>query len=386
MKSSFFAVEGKNMSRRLCVAALLAASLSASVYNFKAFGAVDSAKVGVILPMTGQTASFGMESLNGMKLALEKDSAKPSLNLVVEDSQGNNSASVNAANKLISTDKVNVILGEVTSSNTIAISQIAQNSKVPLLSPAATNDTVTVGKDFVSRICFVDSFQGEVMAKFAGNSLKAKTAVIFMDTDSDYSRGLKASFEKAFVAGGGKILNTLSYSQKDADFKTIILKARKEKPDVVFVPGYYTQVGAILRQSNELKLSVPFLGTDGWDSPELFKLAGKASAGHYVSSHFAADDKDPKVQAFVSDYKAKHKENPGAMAALGYDAALIMKDVLRRAGSTDALKIRDAIAATKDFSGVTGNISIDGNRNARKSAVILKTTETAAVFFERVSP
>jgi branched-chain amino acid transport system substrate-binding protein len=348
--------------------------------------AVDTAKIGVILPLTGQTASFGAESLNGMKLALEKDTAKPTLNLIVEDSQGNNSASVNAANKLVSSDKVHAMLGEVTSSNTIAISQVAQNAKIPLLSPAATNDTITEGKDFVSRICFIDSFQGEVMAKFAVNTLKAKTAVIFMDTDSDYSRGLKASFEKTFTSNGGKILSTLSYSQKDSDFKTIILKARKEKPDVVFLPGYYTQVGSILKQSKELKLTSPFLGTDGWDSPELFKLAGKAAAGHYISSHFASDDKDPKVQEFVIAYKAKHKENPGAMAALGYDAALIMKDVLRRAGSTDAQKIKNAIASTKNFAGVTGNISIDEKRNARKSAIILKTTETAATFQERVNP
>jgi branched-chain amino acid transport system substrate-binding protein len=368
-----------------CSKALVGIFLSA-VLGSSAFAVVSSAKVGVILPLTGQTANFGQDSLNGLKLALEKNQSLPKIELVVEDTLGTPTGAASAVNKLIATDKVNVIIGEVASSNTIAASAPAQSNKVPLLTHASTNDTITKGKDFVSRICFIDSFQGQVMAKFASNDLAAKTAVILVDSDSDYSRGLRDSFKAAFVATGGKIVDEISYSQKDTDFKSQLMKVRKAKSDVVFVPGYYTQVGSILRQSAELKISSKYLGTDGWSGDDLFKIAGKAAAGHYVSNHFVADDKDPKVQAFVAEYKAKYGKVPSDMAALGYDAANFVKNAIRVAGSVDSSKIRDAINATKNFEGITGNISLDANRNAIKSAVITRTTETGFVFHSRVNP
>ena len=361
--------------------------VSAALLPGSAFAVVNNVKVGVILPMTGQTATFGQESLNGLKLALEKaEKNPPTLNLVVEDTQGTPSGSAAAVNKLITSDKVSVIIGEVASSNTIAASSAAQNSKIPLMTHASTNDTITNGKDYVSRICFVDSFQGQVMAKFAAQDLKAKKAVILVDSDSDYSRGLRDSFSKAFVAAGGKISAEVSYSQKDTDFKSQLTKVRKEKADVVFIPGYYTQVGSILRQASELKITAKILGTDGWDSPDLFKIAGKASAGHYVSSHFAPDDTDPRVQTFVKEYKAKYNATPGAMAALGYDAGMFMKNAVKVADSSDSAKIKDAINGTKNFAGITGNITLDSNRNAIKSAVITQTTETGFKFYSRVNP
>ena len=360
---------------------------SAALLPGSALAVVNNVKVGVILPMTGQTATFGQESLNGLKLALEKtEKNPPTLNLVVEDTQGTPSGSAGAVNKLITSDKVSVIIGEVASSNTIAASSAAQNSKIPLMTHASTNDTITNGKDYVSRICFVDSFQGQVMAKFAIGDLKAKKAVILVDSDSDYSRGLRDSFSKAFIAAGGKISAEVSYSQKDTDFKTQLTKVRKEKPDVVFIPGYYTQVGSILRQASELKITAKILGTDGWDSPDLFKIAGKAAAGHYVSSHFAPDDTDARVQAFVKEYKAKYNTTPGAMAALGYDAGMFMKNAVKVADSSEPAKIKDAINATKNFDGITGNISLDTNRNAVKSAVITQTTDSGFKFYSRVNP
>lgn len=342
--------------------------------------------VGVILPMTGDAATFGQESLNGLKLAMDKIGKEaPKLNLIVEDTQGTPKGSAAAINKLITTSKVPVVIGEVKSTDTIAASAAAQEAKIPLMTHASTNDTITVGKDFISRICFVDSFQGEVMARFALNDLKAKTAIILVDSDSDYSRGLRDSFNAAF-SKSGKVINEISYSAKDTDFTAQLSKVRKEKPDVVFIPGYYGNVGAILRQASELKITAKMLGTDGWDSPDLFKIAGKAAAGHYVSSHFAPDDTDPKVQAFVKEYKAKFNATPGAMAALGYDAGYFIHDAIKKAGSAEPAKIQAAISSTKDFQGVTGNITLDKNRNAVKPAVILKTTDSEFKFHARVNP
>ena len=374
------------LSRRKVAALSLAfLGLSAS-FALPAWAVVQSAKVGVILPLTGQTANFGQDSLNGLKLALESNTTGPKLEIVVEDTLGTPAGSASAVNKLISSDKVNVIIGEVSSSNTIAASSPAQTNKIPLITHASTNDTITKGKDFVSRICFIDSFQGQVMAKFANTELKAKTAVILVDSDSDYSRGLRDSFRAAFTATGGKIIDEISYSQKDTDFKSQLMKVRKAKPDVVFLPGYYTQVGSILRQSAELKITSKYLGTDGWSGEDLFKIAGKAAAGHYVSNHFVADDKDPKVQAFVKEYQTKYGKVPSDMAALGYDVANFVKNAVKVADSSDPSKIRDAINGTKNFEGITGRISLDANRNAVKSAVITRTTETGFLFHARVNP
>jgi len=377
-------------TRRVVLAALSVGLCSLGLgVSTLSHAAVTEVKVGVILPLTGDKATFGQESLNGLKLALDKAGKdSPQLKMQVEDTQGTPAGSAAAVNKLIASDKVAVIIGEVASSNTIAASAAAQSAKIPLVTHASTNDTITMGKEFISRICFVDSFQGAVMAKFAVSNLKAKTAAILVDSDSDYSRGLRDSFKQAFATAGGSIKDELviSYSQKDRDFKTQLMKIRKAAPDVVFIPGYYTQVGAILRQAKELKLNTKFLGTDGWDSPDLFKIAGAAAAGHFVSSHFASDDTDPRVQEFVREYKTRNKENPGAMAALGYDAGFFMRAAIKKAGSNDPKKIRDAIASMKNFDGITGTITLDQNRNAVKPAVIVTTTEKEFKFLTRVYP
>lgn len=376
---------GVSIARGMALGALLALSVSGSLAT-----AVDpkaAVKVGVILPLTGQLATFGKESENGLKLALDQTKAEGAqVSLFVEDTRSTVTDSASAINKLITSDKVNVVIGEVASSNTIAATSAAESNKIPLMTHASTNDSITTGKQYVSRICFVDSFQGEVMAKFAIEDLKAKTAAVLLDSDADYSRGLRESFSKAFKKLGGTITVDVSYSQKDKDFKAQLGKVRKEKPDVVFVPGYYTQVGAILRQAKELKVTSTFLGTDGWDSPALFEIAGDAASGHYLSNHFAPDDTDPKVQKFVTEYKAKYGAVPGAMAALAYDAGFLIKDVLKRSASTSSEDIKNAINSTKEFSGVTGNITLDANRNAVKAAVILKTTKSGYTFYKRVNP
>lgn len=358
----------------------------AAVLSTQAWAVTKDVKVGVILPLTGDAATFGTESQNGLKLALEKITTAPKITLVIEDTQGTPKGSAAAINKLITTDKVAVVIGEVKSSDTLAAAPIAQDAKIPLMTHASTNDTITLNKSFISRICFVDSFQGTVMARFALEKLSAKKAMILVDSDSDYSRGLRDSFKAAFEKGGGKIAAEVSYSAKDTDFTAQLTRVRKEKPEVVWIPGYYGNVGAILRQAKELGIKAKMLGGDGWDSADLFKIAGPAAAGHYISSHFAPDDSDAKVQAFVKEYKAKFNEVPGAMAALGYDAGLFIHKAVIAANSNEPSKIAAAIAGMKNFDGVTGKISLDANRNAIKPAVILETTQTGFKFNSRINP
>lgn len=349
-------------------------------------------KVGSVFPMTGPIATYGQESVNGMELALEKikkDQAfKYDLTLIKEDNKGEPVESGNAVKKLIDVDKVNIIVGSVASSNTLAGAPIAQSAGVPLLTPASTNEKVTEVGNFISRTCFTDAFQGVVMAKFAKNNLGKKRAAVVIDKSSDYSKGLAAVFTKEFKKLGGEIIeDDFAYNQKETDFKSLVRRLKRSRPDVIFMPGYYTEVGLMLRQARDLKLDVPFLGGDGWDSPKLAELAGdEGIKGNYISSHFSADDTDPMVQEFVKAYKARYKQTPGAMAALGYDGLLVVADALKRAKSASHKDLRDAINNTKGFEGVTGSITIDDNRNAQKSAVVLETTMNGNVFREKVSP
>lgn len=349
--------------------------------------------VGAVFPMTGTSATFGQESVNGMKLALEEINKKgvkgSKIKLIIEDDKGEPVESANAVRKLINVDKVITILGSVASSNTLAGAPIAQEAKVPLLTPASTNEKVTETGDYVARICFTDAFQGVVMAKFAREGLKKEKAVILVDSSSDYSKGLAAVFKKKFEELGGKIVggDDLAYQQKDVDFRSLLRKVKRAAPDVVFLPGYYQEVGLILTQARQLGIAAPFLGGDGWDSPTLQKLAGSdALKDTYISSHFSAEDKDPRVKSFVQAYEKKYAQRPGAMAALGYDALLVLVDALNRAKTLTAESVKDAINSTKDFKGVTGDITLDANRNAVKSAVVLKVTSAGNMFEQKVKP
>jgi len=247
---------------------------------------------------------------------------------------------------------------------------------------------VTEVGNFISRTCFTDAFQGVVMAKFAYSNLGKRKAAIVIDKSSDYSKGLAAVFTKEFKKMGGKVIDDdFAYNQKETDFKSLIRRLKRSGPDVIFMPGYYTEVGLMLRQARDLKLDLPFLGGDGWDSPKLAELAGaEGIKGNYISSHFSADDTDPMVQEFVKAYKKRYKQTPGAMAALGYDGLLVVADALKRAKSSSHNDLRDAINHTDGFVGVTGSITIDENRNAKKSAVVLETTMKGNVFKEKVSP
>jgi branched-chain amino acid transport system substrate-binding protein len=352
--------------------------------------AADTLKIGVVDPITGATATFGQENKNGLMMAAEKlkKTSKKKFEVVVEDDKSEAIEATNAIRKLLNVDKVSVVIGEVTSSNTLAMAPIAQENKVPLFSPAATNVKVTQIGNFISRACFTDDFQGVVMAKFALDTLKKKKGLIIIDNSNDYSKGLAAAFKAEFLKSGGKLATeeNLTYVQKDTDFQSLLRKVKRANPDVIFLPGYYQEVGLIIKQARALGITAPFLGGDGWDSPKLFEISGPSIAGNYISSHFAPDDKDPKVQAFVKDYEKAYKTKPGAMAALGYDAIGIVVDAINRAKSNKSEDINAAILATKNYPGVTGSITIDENRNSKKAAVVLETTASEFIFKNKVNP
>ncbi|MDC1174253.1 ABC transporter substrate-binding protein [Bacteriovoracaceae bacterium] len=349
--------------------------------------------IGAVFPMTGPIATYGQESVNGIKLALKKygiDKIKgKTIRLIVEDNKGEPTESANAVRKLITIDKVHVVVGSVASSNTLAGAPIAQKAGVPLMTPASTNEKVTQTGNFISRTCFTDNFQGVVMAKFAKESLGKSKAAIIVDNASDYSKGLSKVFKTEFEKMGGTIIDTeFTYTAKDTDFRSLLSKVKRTKPDVVFLPGYYTEAGLILKQAKQMGLNVPFLGGDGWDSPKLQELAGAEGVkGNYISSHFSPDDQDPAVQTFVKEYKENYgDQRPGAMAALGYDGMLVILDALKRSESLEYAAINNAIIGTKGFKGITGSITIDENRNARKSAVVLKTLPEGMAFEQKVNP
>jgi branched-chain amino acid transport system substrate-binding protein len=268
----------------------------------------------------------------------------------------------------------------------LAAAPMAQSHRIPMVSPSSTNPKVTAVGDYIFRVCFIDPFQGKVMAKFARETLKAQTAVIFRDQKSDYSIGLANVFAKEFTAAGGTIADDKAYVASDVDFKAQLTAFRDKKPDVIFVPGYYSEVGLIAKQARQLGMKQPLLGGDGWESPELFKIGGSALDGCYFSNHCAPDSKEPVVQSFVAKFQARFKHAPGALTMLGYDAAKMALDAMGRAKSLRGDDIRDALAATKDYPGVTGKISMDADRNAVKNAVVLKIDKGKAEFLETVNP
>jgi branched-chain amino acid transport system substrate-binding protein len=294
------------------------------------------------------------------------------IEVVSEDDRSITEEARTAAQKLIQRDGVVALIGEVASSRSLAAAPEAQRAGIPMISPASTNPKVTETGDYIFRTCFIDPFQGAVMARFAYDELKVRKVAILFDFKQDYSVGLAEFFRKTFTQLGGQIVADERYTSGDIEFRAQLTTIRAASPEAVFVPGYYTEVGLIAKQARELGLDVPFLGGDGWDSAKTLEIGGAAVEGYYFSNHYAADSDSPKVKDFVKRYSAKYGSTPDAMAALGYDAAGILADAIRRAGTTDGPALRDAIAATKDYEGVTGRITIDPERNARKDAVVLK--------------
>jgi branched-chain amino acid transport system substrate-binding protein len=305
---------------------------------------------------------------------------------IVEDDQGQPQQASTVVSKLINQDKVIAIIGEVASTNSLAAAPKAQEAKVPMITPSSTNPKVTQVGDYIFRVCFTDDFQGAVAAKFAANTLKARKAAVLGDFNSDYSKGMTQYFVQEFTGSGGQIVAQQSYTQTDADFKGQLTNIRSAAPDVIFVPGYYGQVGVIAKQAKELGITAPLLGGDGWDSPKLFELGGAALDGAYMVNHYSTDDPSPAVQKFVAAYKAKYGAVPDAIAALGYDAMNVLADAIKRAGTTESAKLRDAIAQTKGFGGVTGSININESRDAVKPAVVFELRDRKLVYKETIQP
>ncbi|CAN5587324.1 ABC transporter substrate-binding protein [soil metagenome] len=346
----------------------------------------DTIKVGVYGDLTGQTSSFGQSTKKGIELAVEEINAAGGVNgkkiqLIIEDDQGRPEQAKTVVSKLINQDKVQAVLGEVASTNSLAAAPVAQEARIPMITPSSTNPKVTEVGDFISRVCFIDPFQGSVMAKFAANTLNAKTAVILGDVNSDYSKGLTQFFEQEFTKLGGRVLAKEAYTQTDPDFKGQLTKIRNLSPDVIYIPGYYGQVGIIAKQARELDMNMPLLGGDGWDSPEIWKLGGEALRNTFISNHYSAQNPAPEIQNFVRAYKAKFNVEPDSLAALAYDAAKVLADAISRAGgANDSVRLKDAINSTKNFAGVTGTITLDANRNAVKPAVVLELNPAAGAF------
>jgi branched-chain amino acid transport system substrate-binding protein len=350
----------------------------------------DVIKIGEFASLTGGSASFGQSSHKGTALAIEEINAAggvlgKKLKLITEDDQSTAGQPATIARKLISQDKIVALLGEVASSKSLEAAPICQQNKIPMISPASTNPKVTEVGDYIFRVCFIDPFQGTVMSKFALSRGWKKVAVI-TDVKQDYAVGLAEFFKKHYAANGGAIVKEQNYSTGDKDFKPQLTSIQAAQPDAIFIPGYYAEVSLIARQAKLQGITVPLLGGDGWVGDSLIKVAGNALDGSFLSCHFSADDKDETVQGFVKKFNAKYKETPDDMAALGYDSAMILAEAMKRAGTTDGEKLRDAIAATKDHKGITGVISLDAQRNATKSAVILGIVDQKFQFIEKVAP
>jgi branched-chain amino acid transport system substrate-binding protein len=340
----------------------------------------DAIVIGEYGSLTGTEADFGKQTHEGIQLAVDETNAaggieiggkKRKLQLETEDDASDAGKAETAVKRLIDEKNVTALLGEVASGNSLAGGRIAQERGVPMISPSSTNPAVTANRDYVFRVCFTDPYQAAVVARFARDGLKANRVAVFTNKSAPYSVGFATEFKKAFTRYGGQIVADQSYSPTDQDFRGALTALKSSNPDAILVPGYYSDAGSIAKQARDLGIKVPLLGGDGWSSQDLFKIGGDAVNGCYLSDHVSVKDPSPVVQNFVQKYQAKYNKPPTSMSILGYDAASLLFDAIKRANSTDKQAIRDTIAQTKDFQGVSGKITINRDRNADKQAVIL---------------
>ena len=351
----------------------------------------DTILLGEVGSLTGSEATFGISTRNAIELAINEVNAAGGvkgrkIEVRVYDNQSKPEEAAQAANRLINQDNVLLILGEVASSNSIAMAEKAQPAKVPMISNASTNPKVTEIGDYIFRVCFIDPFQGYVMAKFAHDNLKLNKVAVLRDLGSAYSQGLADVFERKFTEMGGKIVGRETYTKGSTDFRSQLTAIKRASPDAIYIPGYYNDIGLIARQARELGITATLMGGDGWDSEKLFELGGSAVEGSYFSNHYSPDDPNPRVQKFIASYKAAYGSVPDSLAALGYDAAMVAVDAIKRAPSFDRAAIRDAIAQTKNFHGVTGSITLDDKRNATKSAVVLEVGKGKTKYVDTIAP
>jgi branched-chain amino acid transport system substrate-binding protein len=354
-------------------------------------GASAPIKIGEVDPLTGGVSQFGIGCHQGIVLAFEQINAEGGIlgqkvELVTEDDESKPGQSGTAVRKLITQDKVLAILGDATSTATLEAAPIAQTDKIPMITPTATNPRITEVGDFIFRVCFLDEFQGRVLARFAREKLKAQRIFTLTDVKQDYSVDLLKFFKDEFTKLGGTIVGEQSYSTGDIDFRAQLTPIRGAKPDAVYVPGYYQEVALIVKQGRQIGLTMPFIGCDGWANQALIAIGGKAIDGCYFTNHFSPEDQAPVVKSFVAKYQEKYGSLPDTFSALGYDAARLLADAIRRAGALNPQAVRDALATTAGFPGVTGQISLDANRNASKPGLIVTVREGRFEIAEKIEP
>lgn len=354
-------------------------------------------KVGLNYELSGDVATYGQGLSDGIIFGINEINKNggvlgKQIELVKVDNKSDTTEAANAAMKLATVDKVVTILGPATSGNAKAAVPVATQNKVPMVSGSSTADDMTVDsngkvRDYFFRTCFSDSFQGLIMANFAFDDLNGKNAAILVDNTSDYSKGLAKKFKERYAELGGTIVTEQAYQQKETDFRAVLTSIKATNPEVLFLPGYYTEVGLIVKQARELGLDVPVLGGDGYDSPKLVELAGKDALNKvFFTNHYSSGDTTPEVVEFKEAYKAANGADPNAFNALGYDMAYFLADALKRAGEADTEKVKEALATTKDFKGITGTLSIDENHNAVKSITILEVKDGVPTFLTKVEP
>ncbi|MBM7699870.1 ABC transporter substrate-binding protein [Kurthia huakuii] len=386
------------VSSALLLGTLTACGAKDESSNSGASSGGDTIKVGLNLELSGNVASYGTGIAKGAELAIKEindaggiDGKK--IETVKIDNKSENSEATSAAMKLATQEKVVAQIGSATSGNTVAAVQVANQNKMPIISPSGTSPTVTVNDDgsvneYAFRTCFIDPFQGKIAANFASNDLKAKNVAIFSDSSSDYAKGLAEAFKKQIEANGGKVVAEESYVAKDTDFKSTLTRLKSKNPDFIYVPGYYEEVGLIVKQARAIGIEAPMMGGDGWDSPKIVELAGADALNNtYFTNHYSAEDPDEKIQKFVKAFKAANDDkSPDAFNALGYDSVYWLKDAIERAGSTKGEDIQKALADTKDLSLVTGTFSVDKEHNTIKSATVLEFKDGKQVFKTKVEP
>ncbi len=347
--------------------------------------------VGVYGALTGDQAAFGNATVNGVKLAADEINAAGGvlgrkIRLVVEDDQGRPDEAASVVTKLITGNGVVGLIGENSSNQSLAAAPIAQTNHIPMISPSSTNPAVTEKGEYIFRVCFTDPYQGKALAAFVRRNLAAENTAILVDRKNDYSVGLAEFFRKEYEALGGRIVAEQSYSGGDTEFRPQLTAIKNASPNVLFIPGFYTEVGQIAIQARDLGINLPLVGGDGWDSSTLIDIGGKSIEGSYFSDHYFVGDTRPIVKTFVTEYVRRHQKSPEANASLGYDALKIFVAAIQRAGSLDGKAIRDQIAATKDYEGVSGTITMGADRNPIKPVAMIKIENGQMQFAGWVKP
>ena len=354
-------------------------------------GQAEPIKIGHYGSLTGSEATFGKSTSKGIHLAIDEVNAAGGIGghpveLVEYDTKGEAREAGAVVTRLITSDRVVAVLGEVASSLSLAGAPVCQDAKVPMISPSSTNPKVTLVGDYIFRVCFIDPFQGMAGARYAFENKHARRAAVLVDQSSAYSVGLGDEFKKAFEKLGGSITTTQAYNRGEQDFTSRLTAIRATNPDVIYIPGYYTDVANIAVQARKLGISVPMGGGDGWDSEELLKNAGAAVEGCFYSNHAAPDDPAPALQAFIKKFEDENGSTPDSLAMCGYDAANLLFAAMRANPTATGATLRDAIAATKDFPGITGTINFNATRDAVKPAVVLEIKDGKPTFATRVNP